>query len=79
MSSTTVKHAERGAAWDRSVTVTRCGTCCLQLFYVYWSKMEMIIKYFASFGTVSHDFYTHIQKKNRSFAPKWNVTNYDIL
>ena len=63
MSSTTVKHAERGAAWDRSVTVTRCGTCWLQLFYVYWSKMEMIIKYFASFGTVSHDFYTHIQKK----------------
>ena len=23
----------------------------------------MTIKYFASFGTVSHDFYTHIQKK----------------
>ena len=48
---------------------TRCGTYWLQLFYVYWSKIEMIIKYFASFDTVSHDFYTHIQKKNRSFAP----------
>ena len=42
---------------------TRCGTYWLQLFYVYWSKMEMTIKYFASFGTVSHDFYTHTKKK----------------
>ena len=41
---------------------TRCGTSWLQLFYVYWSKTDVIIKYFASFGTVWHDFYTQIKK-----------------
>ena len=61
MSSTTVKRDM--ALPGTGPSFTRCGTCWLQLFYVYWSKMEMIIKYFASIGTVSHDFYTHIQKK----------------
>ena len=44
---------------------TRCGTSWLQLFYVSWSKTDVIIKYFASFGpfgTVWHDFHTHIKK-----------------
>ena len=60
---------------------TRCGTSWLQLFYVSWSKTDGIIKYFASFGpfgTVWHDFHTHI-KKNGSFAPKYHVTDYHIL
>ena len=57
---------------------TRCGTSWLQLFYVSWSKTDVIIKYFASFGPfgiVWHDFYTHIKKWQ--FCPEMLTVTLD--
>lgn len=77
MSSTTVKYSYVKRRSHEPVRYLRdvehLGCSC----FMFIGLKYVIIKYFASFGTVSHVFYTHI--KNRSFTPKWNVTNYDIL
>lgn len=77
MSSTTVKYSYVKRRSHEPVRYLRdvehLGCSC----FMFIGLKYVIIKYFASFGAVSHVFYTHI--KNRSFTPKGNVTNYDIL